>query len=197
MAKPWKKLQRADTDPRFARNPEQQKVKQAHGLPDDDEIWVNDLYQVVVRYMKPTEPEPGVPEGRDGMIHLSIHLHTRDPIRNWRHLQAIKNEVAGEDRWAFETFPPEKFLVDTSNEYHLYVMPKGADLGFGFHERLVSSDDQAEAYNDAPHKGKQEPWEPGISTGGARDKNDPRLRDDGSTMPVEPKPAKRPKGIVG
>jgi hypothetical protein len=104
---------------------------------------------------------------RDGMIHLSIHANDRGPMRNWRHLQQIKNEVAGEDRTAVEIFPPEAELTDTANEYHLWVFPAGFKLPYGLGEEpLVSPDDaDVEAWNRAPHKGQQEPWEPGLTTG--------------------------------
>lgn len=190
----WQPLERKDIDPSFIPNPVLQKLKANMGLEDSDEIWLNDLYQVTVDYMK--SDNPAEQEGRDGMLHLSIHLLNRNPVRNWRHLQAIKNEVAGEDRVAVEIFPPEEHLVDTSNEYHLWVLPKGVDIPFAWHERLVSSDRQAEDFtNDPAHQGRQEPWEPGISTGGDRSKDDPQLPK--KMVPPSPAPAKRVKGIVG
>lgn len=140
-------------------NPEMSKIRAAVGIPPSDEVWVNSRYQVVVDYQSPED-------GRAGAMHLSLHTHDRGPMRNWRHLQQIKNEVAGEERWAVEVFPPESKLADTSNEYHLWVMPEGTPLVIGFNSNaLVSTDEQAEAYNDAPHKGRQELWEPGLTTG--------------------------------
>ena len=43
----------------------------------------------------------------------------------------------GKDRYALEIYPPEDRLVNTANQYHLWVMPKGLDLGFGFTKRRV------------------------------------------------------------
>lgn len=209
MTKPWQRLERKDNQPGFIRHPRLAALKAQQGLPESDEIWLNDLYQVTVDYMKSDEPD--AQQGRDGMLHLSIHTHSRDPVRDWRHLQAIKNEVAGEDRCAVEVFPPEEFLVDTSNEYHLWVLPQGVNLPFMWQDRFVSSDRQAQEYNEAReaghHKGKQEPWEPGITTGGDRTQDDPRLdplldqyKDmDAGTDPqaATPTRAKKIKGLVG
>ena len=44
---------------------------------------------------------------------------------HWAHLQQIKNEIVGPDREAVMIFPSEDRLVDTANEYWLYVYPTG------------------------------------------------------------------------
>lgn len=162
----WQPLRRIDNDPRFVENPEQAKAMAAVGIEGykDDEVWINDRYQVRVRYGD-SKDESVVPTGPTGLLHLSINAHDRGPMRNWRHLQAIKNEIAGDDRWAVEVFPAEDDLVDTSNQFHLWVMPEGIEPGFGFRGRLVSTPEDVERFNDEPHKGRQEPHEEGLPTG--------------------------------
>ena len=44
----------------------------------------------------------------------------------------------GENRFAVEVYPPEKFLVNTSNQYHLWVFAEDVQLGFGFQDRFVN-----------------------------------------------------------
>lgn len=135
------------------------RVMEAMGA-ENVECWVNDRYQVLVRIQKP--------EGKPEMRHLSIHLHDRSPMRNWRHLQQIKNEVCGELWTGIEFFPREDKLTDTSNQYHLFCFPPEVDFGFGLAEEgesLVSDDEFVAAWNAAPHPGMQEPWEPGLTTG--------------------------------
>ena len=96
-----------------------------------DQVWMNSLYQVSVYRL----------EGDMGVIeHLSIKRRDRRIIRDWRHLQRIKNELCGPEREGVELFPAESRLVDTANQYHLYVLPEGVSLGLGFSERLVSED---------------------------------------------------------
>lgn len=107
-----------------------------------DETWANDRYRVAVKYL--TEDQlpgfDGVPHGtRDGWVHLSIHSRNRRPVADWRHFQQIKNDIMGPDREAVELYPDEKRLVDTANEYHLWVLPSGSWLPVGFTERMVSS----------------------------------------------------------
>lgn len=169
LHKGWEPMQRRDTDPRFVPNPK---------IPPElrsDEVWLNNRYQCVVKYMRSADPEK--PYGPEGMVHLSIHTLDRSPVRNWRHLQQIKNEVCGELRTGVEIFPPENALTDTSNEYHLWVFPEGFDLGFGIGEDpLVSDDEVAEEYNQAPHPGQQEPWEPGLTTGRTEHSEEARKR---------------------
>lgn len=117
-------------------------------------------------------------QDRRGLLHLSIHANDRGPMRNWRHLQQIKNEVAGEIRTAVEIFPREDQLTDTSNEYHLWVLPEGIDLPFGIGDEPLVSPDEADVqeWNDAPHKGRQEGWEPGLTTGRTEHSREARER---------------------
>lgn len=126
------------------------------------EIWSNGRYQVICRTQEP--------EGGNPMKHLSVHLHDRSPMRNWRHLQQIKNEVCGEDWTGIEFFPPEGRLVDSANEYHLFCFPPEVEFGVGFMEEesqpVVTDDELAAEYTADPnHKGRQEPWEEGLTTG--------------------------------
>lgn len=168
----WRPLARVDDQPGYRKNPDLIKMRESYGLDlEDDEVWMNAEYQATVRCLKPSEQglELGVPEGRDGMLHISIHRMDRAPIGNWRIMQQIKNEVAGSDREAVEIYPAESRLVDTSNEYHLWVLPVGAQLPFGFSTGAVTSDEQTKAFNDARaaglHRGRQEPWMRGLTTG--------------------------------
>lgn len=51
----------------------------------------------------------------------------------WAIKQEIKNELFGRDRVAVEVFPDENKLVDVTDTYHLWVLPKGYQLPFGIH----------------------------------------------------------------
>lgn len=94
-----------------------------------DAYYENNRYVVWTR----TDPESGV-------LWLSIRRQDRLPIRDWRDLQRIKNDIAGPEREAVELFPAESRLVDTSNQFHLWVAPAGVRLPFGWNERLVLDD---------------------------------------------------------
>jgi hypothetical protein len=107
----------------------------------------------------------------DTAMHLSFKRNDRAPVRDWRHFQAIKNEVAGFEREAIEIFPPESMLSDAANEYHLWVLPKNqiSPLGFDNEAPLLidatSTHDHA-AYRQGGKAGwQQRPWEEGIPTG--------------------------------
>lgn len=155
--KPWQPLEGGPPAPEFLER--LRAGAAAFGVDElqpPDAVWINDAYQVLVRTMN------------NGILHLSIHRHDRRAVRDWRHLQQIKNEVAGPERWGFEVFPPESQLVDSSNEYHLWVMPAGVDgpglMGGG---RLVY--DAAEATADrvaGRGRARQRPFQPGLTTGG-------------------------------
>lgn len=116
--------------------------------------WVNDRYQVY-RYVQDDE-------GIEGMVWLSIKLRSREPIHDWRHMQQIKNELVGPEREGIELYPAESRIVDSSNQYHLWVMPKDADISLGFPGGLVMGPEAA-----ATVGAKQRAWEDGLTTGQA------------------------------
>lgn len=131
----------------------------------DVEVWLSVRYEVTVRAPKNAPVK-----------HLSVNLRDRSPMRNWRHLQQIKNEVCGELWTGIEIFPAENHLTDAANQYHLFCFPPGysvggippdgepVPIGLGDHP-MVSDDDEVDRWNALPHKGRQEPWEDGLTTG--------------------------------
>jgi len=91
-------------------------------------FFVNEIYQV-----------QATPTGRGGSIlHLNIRRRDGGMIWDWRHFQQIKNEIAGEDCEAVQIFPAESRKVDTSNKWHLWVLPQGARIDLGWADRDVS-----------------------------------------------------------
>ena len=93
--------------------------------------YINDTYQVLYRTVKDT------PEGWPDIVHLSIKRHDRKHVHDWRDFQRIKNEVCGPELEAVELYPAESRLMDTSNQYHLWVFPEGYRLPFGYCGRVV------------------------------------------------------------
>ena len=110
-------------------------------------LYKNDRYTVHLRQI----PAEG---GRPPMLELSIRRNDRMPVTDWRDVQRIKNDLAGPECEAVQVFPAESRLVDTSNQYYLYVLPPGLGFSFGFNDRLVS-DAQGTAL--APNAA-QRPW---------------------------------------
>ena len=74
---------------------------------------------------------------------------TRDKtaIHDWRHFQEIKNELVSPDCEAIEIYPNEDRLVDTANQYHLFVFPKNYNLPFGWNTRSVVKEEAVGGYN--------------------------------------------------
>ena len=54
----------------------------------------------------------------------SIAIQRRDgaAVQDWRDLQAIKNELFGAGHEAIELYPAESRVVDTQNQFHLWVL---------------------------------------------------------------------------
>jgi len=102
-------------------------------------IFMNDVYQVNVSKLR----EPfGAAMG--DVIWLSIKRRDKEPIHDWRELQAIKNALIGPEHEGFELYPAESRLVDTANQYHLYVfMDEKIRMPVGFRERMVHGPERA------------------------------------------------------
>ena len=148
--KAWQPLKRVPIDPAYAAR--QRKAAADAGLDQravdaemPTEVWINDVYQVLVK--------------RDGR-QLSIHRHDRRAVRDWRHLQQIKNEVAGPEATAVEVFPPSSMLVDTSNEYHLFVLDHDLELFAG--RTVLDSVGVNAGRVRGKHKARQRPLQPGL-----------------------------------
>lgn len=104
-----------------------------------DRCFVNSRYEVTLTFVG-ADDDGNTIESMDGALWLSIKRRDRVWIRDWRELQRIKNEIAGPEREGVELYPAESRMVDTSNQYHLWVLPKGQNFPFGYKERLVMQD---------------------------------------------------------
>jgi len=93
----------------------------------NQEIYMNDVYQVLVRRNDPN------------VIWLSIKRLDREPIdeNHWRILREIKNLIVGPDYEGMEMYPAEGRLVDESNQYHLFVLKDKKHFPFGYTKRSV------------------------------------------------------------
>ena len=116
---PWQPLQNAE----FTGGPQEHDPRGFVG------VFINDLYQVSM-YEADNDAEP--------MAWLVIRRRDSEPIHDWRPLQLIKNQLCGPEREGFELFPAESRLVDTSNQYHIFVLPAGQRMPFGYVERDIS-----------------------------------------------------------
>ena len=96
-------------------------------------------------------------EGGQGWIHLSIRTPNREPVRDWRHFQRIKDELVGPDREAIELYPRSGRVVDEANQYHLWCLPAGIELQLGFKQGCIID---AECLNRQPNT-KQRSLNPG------------------------------------
>lgn len=99
------------------------------------DTFMNDLY-VVIR----TE--------FTGLTHLSIRRTDRGAAKDWRHFQQIKNQLCGPEREAVELYPAESRLIDTANQFHLWVFREGVKLPFGYNQgRHVTGPEMATPIN--------------------------------------------------
>lgn len=78
--------------------------------------FINDTYHV---YIIKDDPHGFGPDA--DLWWLSIKRHDREPILDWREIQEIKNQLCGEDKEAMMLYPKESRVVDTANQYHLFV----------------------------------------------------------------------------
>lgn len=103
-------------------------------MANEGDVYLNDVYQVNARIVAPLAGSNWPP-----LIHLSIKRIDRQPVHDWRELQEIKNQIVGPEHEAMELYPAESRVVDTANQFHLWVIAQaGALLPFGFMTGLKS-----------------------------------------------------------
>ena len=95
------------------------------------ELWQNNLFTVVVDQV--LSEERG--DAQNAWV-LVIANNDGSARHDWRSFQRIKNELTGPESEAIELYPAESRLVDTSNEFFLWVFDRKIDLGFA--KRSVS-----------------------------------------------------------
>jgi hypothetical protein len=165
--RPWMPLERSHLHP--VEQQAHEALAREEGRPMHlalgHEKWANDEYQVTVLYQSDALGDPQGDPSPDGVVQLSIR----------RDKQAIKNEICGPEREAIEIYPAESRLVDGADSAHLWVMPTGAEVPFGFPEREVTDDRERRREmrvkfgpDVARFKGSQRNWRPGIPTGKGR-----------------------------
>lgn len=115
-------------------------VMKAGGTREEAEALIADMSHDLI--IKSSEYQAAIRQCSNGlgvrMMHISIKRLDRQPLRDWRALQKIKNVVLGEECEAVEIFPAESRLVDGANQYHLwgFVDPE-ARMPFGFDMRMI------------------------------------------------------------
>jgi hypothetical protein len=108
--------------------PMSQTTHEAVPLEEGETYWKNSFYTV---FRKDLEPSVG----SDSAVRLSIKHNQGKAIREWKHLQRIKNELVGADREAVEIFPPESMVTSLDNEHHLFVTPVGVTSIYVYEEK--------------------------------------------------------------
>lgn len=102
-------------------------VREAVKARSKEIVWVNDKYQVNI-----TDEHPDY-------IWLSIKRRDKQCIHDWRDLQEIKNMLVGPENEAIQIYPAESRLVDTANQFHLWVFKDSKyRIPIGFNERKVN-----------------------------------------------------------
>lgn len=100
------------------------------------DVFENGLYRV--KRAAPNVNWPTRVDNLDDTLWLVVNRLDGKPVHDWRHLQRIKNELAGPEREALELYPAESRLVDMGNAYHLWVLPAGERIPFGHTRRVVA-----------------------------------------------------------
>ena len=101
---------------------------QYRAIASEEEIWRNDDYVVLKRDFEHLH--------LGKCVHLSIRRDDREPVSDWRDKQAIKNQLVGPECEGLELYPAESRLMDSANQYHLWVVcDPTSRVPFGWTER--------------------------------------------------------------
>ena len=82
----------------------------------------------------------------EGVTWLSIRRidDTSIYLCDWRDMQTIKNDLCSPTREAIEIYPSEERVHDTSNVFHLWVLPEGAFVPVGYMHGVDVNDTEDE-----------------------------------------------------
>ena len=156
-------------------------------LARTNEVWVNDKCQVLVYDYPPKKHPAYSPEntredvmeqmGLNGwpkVVELSLKLNTREPWNDWRDFYRIKSELCGTACWAMQMYPSQAELLDTANQYHMYVLdpscstfplrqlqPPMTDYGPEWEKTIAALDEQMGpgSFAKIAKNAKQRPWQ--------------------------------------
>ncbi len=103
----------------------------------DMEIWMNDEWIVHKRaglkwHIQGKNEEPIY------YTHLSIRRDDNQAKPDWRVFQWIKNQLVGEENEGVEIYPPESRLIDTCNQFHLWVF-ENPDVSLGIGQQILGT----------------------------------------------------------
>jgi len=96
------------------------------------DTWCNEKCQVYVYDYPPLEGWPPI-------IEMSLKLNSREPWRDWRDFYRIKSELCGTKCWAIEVYPAQDALVDSCNQYHMFVFPPDVAWPIRLHQAKITS----------------------------------------------------------
>lgn len=119
-------------------------------IEEGERVWLNSRYQVRMN----TFP--------NGITYLSIKRVKKEHIHDWREILRIKNELCGPDREAVELYPGMFRVVDTSNQYHLFVMPLGVGINLGFFEGHTDDENPDRYEFNKPRQRPLPSWMPRV-----------------------------------
>lgn len=119
------------------------------------EIWLNDIYEVWVYKKKLADflVHSNIYKGK--CTYISIKRKDKKPLHDWRHKQEIKNELVGSEVEAMEIYPAESRLHDNANQFHLFCLPLGTSIKFGWDNRDVDYTPQEGGYMKKGQRGKE------------------------------------------
>ena len=103
----------------------------------DKQIWQNDFVQVSVYRNASADEYVHEDSFKGKLTYLSIKRLDKKPINDWQLFQDIKNAICGKEAEAIQMYPAESRLVNTANQYHLFVFETGYFIPFGFTQRSV------------------------------------------------------------
>jgi len=127
----YRKLAEADPDPAH----DADFYRRTYMTVLNDEHYQNSRYQVRVRREMIADGEGGEME----MVQLAIRRHDMQPIHDWLDKQRIKDELVGRECEGVELFPARSRMMDTANEYHLWVVKSDTyRWPVGFHYDAVT-----------------------------------------------------------
>ena len=93
------------------------------------------------------------------IVNANILIKRKDKkaLHDWREFQQIKNELVGKEVEGIEMYPAESRLHDTANQFHIFCLPTGTSVKFGWDFRAVDYEHQDGGHNKRGQRGLNKP----------------------------------------
>tara|TARA_R100000734_G_C3317614_1_gene110924 strand:- start:2257 stop:2802 length:546 start_codon:yes stop_codon:yes gene_type:complete len=113
------------------------------------QVYKNSLFTVNVYRGESADDMVHIDDLKGKCVWLSIKRNDKGTNIKWSDKMALQRSLLGDDWLGIEIYPPQKFMVDTANQYHLICIPPEYvdNFPFGWKHREINATNVKGGFN--------------------------------------------------